>query len=80
LVEGKNNESVNAKCEKHVIDSCPLASGCGELAQLEYEKKHGRIRLKVCWELCKKYGVKVSSDEWYEECLDKVRKSVFDEW
>jgi len=31
--------------------------------------------LRVYWELCKKYGVKVSNEKWYEECPDEVRKS-----
>jgi len=31
--------------------------------------------LMIYWELCKKYGGKVSSEKWYEECADEVRKS-----
>jgi len=45
------------------------------LAQLEYKKRHDRMGLRVYWEFCKKYGVKVSSKKWYEECPEKVRKS-----
>jgi len=55
-------ENVNAycrKCGKHVETIAHLASGCRELAQLEYKKMHDRMGLRVYWELCKKYGVKV---------------------
>ena len=49
--------------------------GCKVLAGREYRKRHNRMGLRVYWELCKLYGIKCSQ-RWYEECPDKVRKSL----
>jgi len=53
-----------------------LASGCGKLDQLEYKKIHDIMGLRVYWEMyvCKKYGVKMSSEKWYEKYPEKARK------
>lgn len=67
------------KCGKQAETVAHLASGCGELAQLEYKKRHDRMGLRVYWELCKKYGVKCS-EKWYEECPEEVRKSACGEY
>ena len=67
------------KCNKQVETVAHLASGCGELAQLEYKRRHDRMGLRVYWELCRKYGIKCS-EKWYEECPDEVRKSVCGEY
>ena len=52
-----------------------LASTCGIMAQREYRKKHDRMRLRVYWELCNKYGITCSDKKWYEETPDSVRAS-----
>jgi len=58
-----------------------LVSGCEKLvAQLEHKKRHDIMGLRVYWELCKKYGVGVNSEKWYEECPDEVRKSECGEY
>ena len=77
-LKARFGEGVDAscrKCGKHIETVVHLVSGCGELAQLEYKKRHDRMGLRVYWELCRKYGVKCS-EKWYEECPDEVRTSV----
>ena len=78
-IGGKGVDLKCRKCGEQAETVAHLASGCGELAQLEYKKRHDRMGLRVYWELCKKYGVKCS-EKWYDECPEKVRKSVCGEY
>jgi len=82
-LKAKSCDGFNAncrKCGKYVETVAHLVSGCEKLAQLEYKKRHDRMGLRVYWELCKKYGVRVNSEKWYEECPDEVRKSECGEY
>ena len=51
-----------------------LTSSCSGLRQREFKRRHDRVGLRVYWELCRKYGLKVA-DVWYKEVPDEVRKS-----
>ena len=42
-----------------------IASGCPKLAQREYRKRHGKVALRVHWELSRRYGLECG-ERWYE--------------
>ena len=67
-------------CKQHIETVAHLASGCGKLAQLEYKKRHDRMGLRVYWELCRRHGIKCSSEKWYEESPESVRVSECGEY
>ena len=46
-ISGKAEESVN-----HVLSKC-------KLAQKEYKTQHDWFRMKIHWEICRKYGIEV---------------------
>lgn len=73
-ITGESKDSSCRKCKKEVETVAHLVSGCGELAQREYKKRHDRMGLRIYWEICKKYGVKCK-EKWYEETPEEVRKS-----
>ena len=73
-ITGESDDANCRRCKKMVETVSHLVSGCSELAQYEYRKRHDRMGLKVYWDLCKKYGIKCS-EKWYEEIPDSVRVS-----
>ena len=42
-----------------------FVSGCEKLAQKEYKRRHDNVAKKVCWDLCKKNGLR-QKKKWYE--------------
>ena len=73
-ISGKKEEDRCRKCKKEAETVSHLVSGCSELAQMEYKRRHDRKGLKVYWELCRRHKIKCSG-KWYEESPDDVRTS-----
>ena len=71
----KQGEGNCRKCGKFVETVGHLTSGCTNLAQKEYRKRHDRMGLRVYWELLVKYGFE-RSEKWYQEVPDPVRRTV----
>ena len=71
---GEGGDPMCRKCHKKVETVTHLVSGCSELSQYHYRKRHDKMGLRVYWELCKSFGIKCN-DKWYNESPDKVRKS-----
>ena len=42
-----------------------VVTGCSNLAQKEYKKRHDKVSLRVHWELSKKYDLECG-EKWYE--------------
>ena len=42
-----------------------IVSECSKLAQREYKRRHGWIRRRIHWEICRANGIQVKS-KWYE--------------
>ena len=61
-------------CHKFNENVAHLSSGCGELAQVDYRRRHDKMGLRVYWELLGKYGLK-RNPKWYEQTVESVRKS-----
>ena len=49
-------------CSKKIEIIMHLVAGCEVLAKEGYKRRHGRVGLKVYWEVCRKYGI---------DCLEK---------
>ena len=71
-IEHEDVDHLCRVCGKQVESVSHLASGCGGLAQKEYKRRHDRMRLRVYWELCRKYDVKCA-DKSFEEVPEEVR-------
>ena len=61
-------------CHKFNENVAHLSSGCGELSQVDYRRRHDKMGLRVYWELLGKYGLK-RNPRWYEQTVESVRKS-----
>jgi hypothetical protein len=61
-------------CHKFNENVAHLSSGCGELSQVDYRRRHDKMGLRVYWELLGKYGLK-RNPKWYEQTVESVRKS-----
>jgi len=46
-INGKDIDAKGIKCKTQIEIVSHLASGCGELTQLEYKKRHDRIGLRI---------------------------------
>ena len=73
-ITGEDVSPMCRVCGKTVESVGHLASGCGGLAQREYKRRHDRMRLRVYWELCRRYGIKCAG-KWFEEVPEEVRVS-----
>ena len=74
--------SIKAKIAKPVSPKCRLCgtkeetithlvSGCPNLAQKQYKRRHDNVFRRVHWEFCKKHGLE-SSDRWYEHTTAEI--------
>ena len=52
-------------CRKKGESVQRLTSGCENLAQKEYKRRHDNVAKKVHWDICKKNGLE-HSEKWYE--------------
>ena len=52
-------------CEKKCESVQYITSGCKELAQKEYKRRHDNVAKKVHWDICKKNRLE-HSEKWYE--------------
>ena len=59
---GKAEDSVN-----HVLIKC------SKLAQKEYKRRHDWFRMKIHWEICRKYGIEVK-----EKCYEHKPEVVIE--
>ena len=70
-------EDISEKCRicgKQMETIVHLVAGCEVLAKEGYKRRHDRVRLKVYWEVCRKYGIDYA-EKWYNEAPDAVRIS-----
>ena len=65
---------VNMDCDEEVDTVRHLSSGCTKLSKGPYKRRHDRIGLGVCWELCWQNGIGCSVN-WFEEVSDTVWRS-----
>ena len=63
---GKTSDSPSCKlCGKISETMWHIVSGCANLAQKEYKKRHDKTALRINWELSEKYDLECG-EKWYE--------------
>ena len=76
LILAAQEQALRTNSIKHNVDKtsetplCRLCgnftiSGCKRLAQREYMKRHVKVALRECWEMCRKFGIECI-DKWYD--------------
>ena len=62
-IDKSQGDSLCRVCRKVDESIDHIASGCGKLAQKEYERRHGSLRKIVHWKLARKCNFE-AGDEW----------------
>jgi hypothetical protein len=73
-IEKRQNNPTCRLCKQHLETVRHIVSGCSELAQSHYKRRHDKMGLRIYWELCKRHGMN-ESETWYEEPTEDVRVS-----
>lgn len=51
-----------------------VVSGCGQLAQRDYKRRHDKLAQMVHWSSCRQYGIK-TEDKWYQHVPQDVSET-----
>ena len=73
-VEKSGQPATCRMCKEKDETVSHIISECSKLAQTDYKQRHDRVATAVHWSLCRKYGIKVTS-EWYKHTAEKVMES-----
>ena len=70
-IDRSQEDSKCRMCKKSEETVAHIVSGCSKLAQHDYKRRHDWVGKRIHWEVCKRYGIKVTA-KWYEHKPEAV--------
>ena len=60
IIEKQGNDPMCRLCHQQQETVKHIVSGCTNLAQSHYKRRHDKMGLRIYWEMCKRHGLNKS--------------------